>query len=49
MIILHLLGLLLGLIGLICIIYIAIASRTHDKDKKGKDIKDKIDDHLLKP
>jgi len=47
MVILYILG-LMGLIGMAVIIIYAV---THDytKDEKGKDIEDKIDDHLLRP
>lgn len=42
---------LLGLMGLIAVIFIIIAVCTHDytKDEKGKEIKEKINDHLLRP
>ena len=42
---------LLGLMGLIAVIFIIIGICTHDftKDEKGKDKKEKIDDYLLKP
>ncbi|MBA7575378.1 hypothetical protein ES708_17202 [subsurface metagenome] len=42
---------LLGLMGLIGVIFIIVAICTHDftKDPKtGKDVKDKIDNYLLK-
>ena len=42
---------LLGFMGLIAVVFIIIYICTHDytKDEKGKDIKEKIDDHLLRP
>lgn len=43
---------LLGVMGLIAVVFLVIALCTHDftKDPKtGKDEKEKIDDYLLKP
>ncbi len=42
---------LLGLVGLIAVIFIIIAVCTQDYtiDEKGKEIKEKIDDNLLRP
>ena len=37
-----------GLMAFI-ILVVAIISHDYTKDEKGKDIKEKIDDHLLKP
>ncbi len=41
---------LLGLMGWVAIIFIifGICFRNYTKDEKGKDIKDKTDDYLLK-
>ncbi|MBA7515648.1 hypothetical protein ES705_07690 [subsurface metagenome] len=40
---------ILGLMGWVAVIFIIFGISFHDytKDEKGKDIKDKIDDHLL--
>jgi len=40
-----------GVASLIAIVILVVSLMTHDytKDEKGKDIEDKIDDHLLKP
>jgi len=37
--------------GVVVVIVVAVSICTYDytKDEKGKDIEDKIDDHLLRP
>lgn len=42
---------LLGLMGLIAVVFciIAICTRDYTKDEKGEDKKEKIDDFILRP
>jgi len=42
---------LLGVMGLIGVVFLVIAICTHDytKDQSGKDKKEEVDDHLLRP
>ncbi|MBA7519193.1 hypothetical protein ES705_11268 [subsurface metagenome] len=47
MIILYILG-LMGWVAIIFIIF-GICFHNYTKDEKGQDIKDKIDDYLLRP